>query len=81
MEIKLGQSFQLSDVTNKSELLQKYVHAMQTNLRFIVMYVEGYLWLLALKQTWVNEKIKENRDICSPITCISLMKKIDITQA
>ena len=33
METKLGQSFQL---TNKSELLHKYIHTMQMNLRFIV---------------------------------------------
>ena len=41
METKLGQSFQLSDVRNKSELLQKYIHTMQINLRFIVTPVEG----------------------------------------
>ena len=43
METKLGQSSQLSEVRNKSELLQKYIHTMQTNLRFIVMLVEGYV--------------------------------------
>ena len=35
METKLGQSFRLSEVRNKSELLQKYIHTMQTNLRFV----------------------------------------------
>ena len=46
METKLGLSFQLSDVRNKSELLQKYmyVHARQTNLPFVVMLVETPLY-------------------------------------
>ena len=43
MEIKLGQSFQLSEVRNKSEQLQKYIHTMQMNLRFIVTLVEEYI--------------------------------------
>ena len=43
METKLGQSFQLSEVRNKSELLEKYIHTMQMNLRFIVTLVEGYI--------------------------------------
>ena len=42
-ETKSGQPFQLSDVRNKSELLQKYVHTMQMNLWFIVTLVEGYV--------------------------------------
>ena len=38
MEMKFGQlSFQLSEV------LQKYIHTMQMNLRFIVTLVEGYI--------------------------------------
>ena len=59
METKLGQSFQLSEVRNKSELLQKHIHTMQTNLQFIVTLVEGYvyMWLSALKQSCVNEQI------------------------
>ena len=43
MEMKLGQSFQLLEVRNKSEPLQKYIHTMQMNLRFIVPLVEGYI--------------------------------------
>ena len=43
MEMKLGQSVQLSEERNKSEPLQKYIHTMQMNLRFIVMLVEGYV--------------------------------------
>ena len=43
METKLGQTFQLLEVRNKSELLQKYIHTMQMNLRFIGLLVEGYL--------------------------------------
>ena len=43
METKLGQSFQLSEVRNKSELLEKYIHTMQMNLRFIMTLVEGYI--------------------------------------
>ena len=46
LETKLGQSFQISEVRNKSELLQKYIHTMQTNLRFIVTLVEGWLWAI-----------------------------------
>ena len=41
-ETKSGQSFQLSEVTNKSTLLQKYIHAMQMNLRSIVTLVHTY---------------------------------------
>ena len=50
-------------------LLQNYIHTMQTNLWFIVTLVEGYtyLWLSALKQSCVNEKNNrdtiENRDM------------------
>ena len=39
MEMKLGQSFQLSEVKNKSEPLQKYIHTMQMNWQFIVTLV------------------------------------------
>ena len=34
--MKLGQSFQLSEVRNKSEPLHKYIPTMQINLRLIV---------------------------------------------
>ena len=45
MEMKLGvgQCFQLTEVRNKSEPLQKYIHTMQMDLRFIVTLVEGYI--------------------------------------
>ena len=36
METKTEQSFELLEVRNKSKLLQKYIHALQMNLQFIV---------------------------------------------
>ena len=36
-------SFQLWEMRNKSELLQKYIHTVQMNLQFIVILVEGYI--------------------------------------
>ena len=55
MELKLRQSFQLSEVINKSEPLQTYIHTMQMNLQLIVTLVEGYIHRL------------ENRNTCLPI--------------
>ena len=43
METKTEQSFDLLEVRNKSKLLQKYIHALQMNLQFIVTLVEGYI--------------------------------------
>ena len=43
METKTEQSFELLEVRNKSKLLQKYIHALQMNLQFIVTLVEGYI--------------------------------------
>ena len=70
METKteLLQSFELLEMKNKSKLLQKYIHALQMNLQFIVTLVEG---LSALKQSCMNAKkncdIIKNRNICLPI--------------
>ena len=65
-------AFQLSEVRNKSELIQKYIHTTQMNLQFIVTLAEGtYLWLLALKQSCMNENNNldtiENCNIYLPI--------------
>ena len=43
METKTEQSFELLEMRNKSKLLQKYIHALQMNLQYIVTLVEGYI--------------------------------------
>ena len=54
-------------------ILQKYVHAMQMNLQFIVMLVEGYTHVVISSKKVMCEWKKNNRDtienrnICLPI--------------
>ena len=85
MEMKLGQFFQLSEVRNKSELLQKYIHNMQMNLRFIVMLVEGYIPVVIGSKAIMrelktnNHDTIENRDI--RLAIYRGWKQIDIAQA
>ena len=78
METKLGQSFQLLEVRNKSELLQKYIHTMQTNLIFIVTLVQGYIPVVigskAIMRKW-KKKMRYYRKSQSMFADISWMEK------
>ena len=85
MEMKLGQSFQLSEVRNKSEPLQKHIHTMQINLWFIVTFVEGYIPVVMGSNAIMREWKTNNRDTIENrkkmFADISWMKNIDIAQA
>ena len=62
METKTEQSFELLEVRNKSKLLQKYIHALQMNLQFIVTLVEGYIPVVIGSKAIMHEcKNKELR--------------------
>ena len=63
METKTEQSFELSEVRNKSKLLQKYIHALQINLQFIVTLVEGYIPVVIGSKAIMHECKKKNCDI------------------
>ena len=60
-------SFQLSEVTNNSKLLQKYIHTMQTNLRFIVTALEGYIPVVIGSKAIMRELTKSIIMILSKI--------------
>ena len=63
METKTEQSFELLEVRNKSKLhvLQKYIHALQMNLQFIVTLVEGYIPVVIGSKAIMHECKKELR--------------------
>ena len=86
MEMKLGQSFQLLEVRNKSEPLQKYIHTMQMTLQFIVMLVEGYIPVIIGSEAIMREWKTNNRNTIEKSWYICLViyrgwKKNDIAQA
>ena len=85
METKTEQSFELLEVRNKSKLLEKYIHALQMNLQFIVTLVEGYIPVVIGSKAIMHECKKELRYYQHSryiFADISWMKtKIDIAHA
>ena len=70
---------------NKSKLLQKYIHALQMNLPFIVTLVEGYIPVVIGSKAIMHE-CKQRIAILSKIAiyvCRHIVdeNKIDIAQA
>ena len=76
METKLGQSFQLSNVRNKSELFQNYVQRYAKEFAIYCDACRG-VHIYGYRQKNNRDTIK-NDDMFADI---SLMKKVDITQA
>ena len=85
METKTELSFELLEMRHKSKLLQKYIHALQMNLQFIVTLVEGYIPVVIGSKAIVHE-CKKRIAILSKFAiyfCQYIVdeKKIDIAQA